>query len=272
MSAPTLDFDALTDSLATPAPEGGVRQPLQLPEGWMQGRAGFGGIVAAAGLRAITKALDDPERLPRALTVHFTGPVGPEPAEITASVVRAGRAMTFAEARVEQGGKTRTLVQGSFGALRTSSAALPPSTRPETPSPDTLIDLPMMPGITPVFVQHFGLRWAGGHPPFSGADEAFIQGWCQHRTSARRCPEAVLGLLDAWPSPALSMMAAPAPASTVSWMVQFEPLPAETPEGWWWFESRARSVADGYATFSGALYLPDGRLAAHHEQLVALFG
>ena len=39
--------------------------------GWRAGRGPHGGYLAAILLRALTAAVDDPERTPRSLTIHY---------------------------------------------------------------------------------------------------------------------------------------------------------------------------------------------------------
>lgn len=238
---------------------------------WGQGRATFGGLVSAAALEAMVSLVDG-DRSPRAVKTSFLRPVAPGPAVLSAEVLRAGRALTTAEARITQDGKLCATVEASFGADRPSNLVVTPSAHPHTEPADDSIELPYIPGVTPAFTQHFGYRWEGGRFPFSGAKEPVSSGWCQHRTPIASVHGAILGMLDSWPAPMLTMATKPFPASTVSWTAAFVDVPApEDAEGWWYFKATPVHSAAGYATTRGSLYAPDGRLAAHMDQLVVIF-
>lgn len=263
-------FGALTAwTPTTDAPDA----PLtgQIPESWMQGRAAFGGLPAAIGLHA-ARRLVPAERTPRAVHATLLAPLGPAPATAAARVLRAGRALTQCEAELHQGDRLCARITAAFGQPRASKLALDPPERPDAPPPDKGLALPYMPGIAPAFTQHFDYRFTDGNLPFTGAAQPRLSGWVRHRTAPGRPHEAILGLLDAWPAPVMVLPSRPVPASTVTWTVDFAAVPdAIDPDGWWYFHSEAQTVADGYSTFRGALYAPDGRLAALESQLVAIF-
>lgn len=237
---------------------------------WMQGRAAFGGLVAAAAMRALVNAVG-PERPPRSFSLSFIAPVQAGPATVRPAILRAGRALTHAEARVEQGGELRAVVLAAFGEDRPSDLALPlPRVTPPSP-PESGVDLPYIEGVTPRFVSKFQLRWADGAPPFSGAPTAEFGGWCRHATHAPGLP-GLVGLLDAWPAPVLPMLRRPAPASTARWTAHIVGDPNAAPaDAWYWYTSRALSASAGYASTLNHLYDASGALLAWSEQLVVIF-
>ena len=67
----------------TPDGEGWV---TSLPEDWMQGRGAFGGILAAAALRALRTRVPA-DRPPRTVSATFYGPVTVEPARMEVRVL-----------------------------------------------------------------------------------------------------------------------------------------------------------------------------------------
>ncbi len=239
---------------------------------WMQGRTSFGGVAAAVGLRALRAVVDD-DRPPRAVHTSFFGPLGPEPARVQARVIRSGRSATHARAEIHQGQGMPAQVIGVFAADRRSSITVDPPAPPARPDPETLVDMPYVAGVAPAFVQHFSLRWTEGAMPFSGGTEPRLGGYCRHRTDPGPSPyEAILGLADAWPSPLVTLMRSPAPASSVTWTATFVDVPATIePDAWWWYGSEAIAARHGYAGMRASLYAPDGRLALMIEQLVAVF-
>lgn len=260
---------AFADALAwRPTADG--RRAGAISSDWMQGRAAFGGLVAAVALEAM-RAEVDPERRPRALHAAFAGPVGPGEAHVRVTPLRTGRSMSHLRAEVEQDGSLRAQVTAAFGADRPSGLTVEPAPPPALPAPDTLPALAPVEGITPRFIRHFDLRFARGLP-FTGAAEPTIEGWVRLAEPPGPPHATILALLDAWPCPILSLARWPFPASTVTWTTTFAAVPeAVDPTGWWGFRARAEQAAGGHVAMRGELYAPDGRLAAVEEQLVAVF-
>ena len=69
----------------------------------------------------------------------------------------------------------------------------------------------------------------------------------------------------------IPMLDRPAPSASVTWSMQLTNLPAVTPEGWFYYRSETIDCRDGYGSMRAQLFLPDGRLCASSEQLVAVF-
>ncbi len=243
-----------------------------VPSSWMQGRGSYGGVVAALGLRSLQSLCAD-GRTPRSLHTSFFGPLRQGPARLRGEVVRRGRFLTHARAELEQGDGLQAQITMTFADARDSGVLVDGPARPERPGPDELQDMPYIEGLTPTFTQHFAYRWTDGAMPFSRSTEPKLGGWCRHRTAPGDNPHAaVLGLLDAWPAPVVSMFERPGPASSATWTTTFFEVPTTfDPQAWWWLGSEAVHARGGYAGMRGLLYAPDGRLAASLEQLVVMF-
>lgn len=243
------------------------RYTNSIPASWAQGRATFGGLVTAAGVRLVRRLVHN-ARIVRSVDTQFLGPVKAEvPVVAETELLREGRFMTQAETRFSQDGALCARVTTTFGAPRDSALVVrAPS---HAPTPPEGIAVGYIEGVSPAFLQHMALRWSVGEPPFTGAAEALCGGHCRHGTEARG-DEAVLGLLDAWPAPVLPMAQGGAMASTVRWTAHLVG-DAPPPEAWCFFEARAVTAGDGYASTLGHLYGPDGALVAWMEQLVAVF-
>lgn len=256
------------DVMAWPVDDDGVARG-RLPERWMQGRGAYGGITAALALEAALRVV--PDVALRSVIVQFLGPVRAEvETACRAELLKAGRTISVVEARVEQEGTPRTLVHATFGAGRRSGLHIPTPPAPAGAAPDDGVRLSHIPGVTPQFLQGLELRWLDGQPPFTGASEDLVGGWCRHLGDEHGWP-AVLGLLDAWPGPVLPLGTGPFPASSVHWtahLVASEPPP---PGAWLRFRATGVHAADGYHSFVAHLWDERGALVAWSEQLVAVF-
>ena len=269
VDGPMASFDDVT-RLRSTAPD---RFEGAAPADWGQGRAVFGALPAGQTLRAMT-ALVGADRPVRSLSVTFAGPVAPGALWVEARVLRAGRAMTLAEARLGQGDAVCVTASASFGAARASAVAVAAPTPPPVPPPEEGLAMPYIEGLVPAFTQHYEHRFALGGLPFMGGDQALVGGWCRPRVQAAPLDAVgVLGLLDAWPAPVLTLLRAPAPASTVTWAVNFvAPLPRGRPDDWWLLRATSAVAADGYADAEADLWDASGALVARGRQLVAIFG
>ncbi len=245
----------------------------EVPEDWGQGRATFGGLLTGFALRAAAARVPEPRPL-RSVLVDFVGPAGPGPVRVEATMLRTGRALTQVEARVFQADDPVVVVVAAYGAPRDTGIRCAPSPGVAQPTPAGLPAFPHVAGVTPAFTRHFDYRWATDRLPFTGADTADIRGWVRERGAQPVDAAAALALIDAWPAPVLSLAAAPFPASTVTWMVDFvapDALGAAAPGAWWFFHGTTVAAGDGYAHVEGRLTDAAGRLVAVSRQLVAEF-
>jgi len=260
-----MTFDEVTDW----SPEGDA-WTMTLPPQWMQGRGAFGGILAAAALRAM-RTLVEPDRTPRCVTTTFLGPVTSEPVTMTARVLRAGKSVAFAEAEISQAGTARVRVQGVFGADRPSELML----RAEpvvVPAVHGLPRFPYLPGITPEFIQCMDMRWAEGGVPFSSSEGSTVASHMRFTEPAARGYERILALLDVLPAPVLQNLSQPAPASTIAWTAHFCAPDESQPGDFSFMRYDTVTAEHGYCTAIGKLYDQGGRLIAWQEQLQAVFG
>lgn len=246
---------------------------FKLPEDWMQGRAGYGGLVAALSLKSM-RFLVPADRKVRSLLISFVGPVGPGDFAIHTQALRSGRAVTTVEAKVIQQGGVCCVAVGSFGGDRGSAIQVEPVGPPSMATLDEAIELPYIEGLTPAFTRHFAYRWALGELPFSGKGGHEIGGWIQFREHTDCLSEEwLVALADAWPTPVLSMLTAPAAASTLTWEMGFVHLNRETcvEDDWWAYRSKVDCSERGYVHEQSMVWDPDGRLAAYSRQTSSVF-
>ncbi|WP_226666162.1 acyl-CoA thioesterase [Microbulbifer aggregans] len=257
-----------------------AQQPLQVPDGWGQGRATFGGMAAALLYEAVEEELSRTVEgsIPlRSLTLSFVAPA--EVGELNTSVttLRAGRSAVQIEARATQGNQVVTAALASFGRPRESTIVVRPAAAPAFPAPQDCEALPYIEGIVPEFTRHFDYRIAAGGLPFSGNSEACLGGWIRFKSPTG--PTAIshlLALIDAWPPAVLPMLKQPAPASSMAWTVEILQSAQEQSEAngedWWQYLAEVDQAGDGYAVTQARLWDAQGNLVALSRQTVSVFG
>jgi hypothetical protein len=138
--------------------------------------------------------------------------------------------------------------------------------------PESLTDLPSVPGITPQFVRHIQLRWAVGTHPYTGQREP--RSTIFARTRDRHCSseDALIALADSIPTPVLSMLDRPAPASSLNWMLEILGEPSQLDrDGWCQIGTQVRAGTDGYLSQTSILWGPNGHAFCVSHQSVAIF-
>jgi acyl-CoA thioesterase len=240
-------------------------------EDWSQGRATFGGMVAALGNEAM-RNLVPAERQLRELETVFLGPALAGEVRIEAEVLRVGKAVTIAGARLWSADKIAATLTGIYGAARSASISIPPTAATSVPR---VQDLPQMPPPVgaPAFLQHFDFRWAEGTRPFSGSALRRSKTYVRHKDRSTLTESHVVALVDAIPSVILQVMSAAAPSSSLTWTTQFLKHDYSfAPDAWWRLDAEVNAAADGYSCESCILLDPNGATAAFSRQLVAVFG
>jgi acyl-CoA thioesterase len=256
---------------------------LVIPRTWANGRTVFGGLQVALSVRAMRGALTDAlgagngdvATLPlRCLQTTFVAPVAAgAPVALRAEFLRAGRSATHARCDLLQEGKVACTTVAIFGAARPSRIVLDVP-RPEVQAdPETLRDMPYIPGITPEFLQHLQLRWGVGRLPYSGHDEPHSTIFARLRDSGCNAEDALIALADSIPTPALSMLEKPAPATSINWMLELIGDPGLLDRnGWSLIGTDVRAGADGYLSQTSVLWGPGGHAFSVSHQSVAIFG
>lgn len=245
----------------------------QLDETWAQGRSAFGGLVAGWLVRALERHMPA-DRTLRSALIQFIAPVNVGDVELHAEMLRGGRALTQGQARLSQNGALCAQLIAAFGAPRATAITLAGPQPPPLVAAESIPEVPYVEGTFPRFTQHFDFRWDLRRIPFTGSARASIGGYIRHRTAPRLDSAALLGLVDAWPGAVLTLAKRPAPASTVTWMIDvLAPLAAVSCEGNPFYRYEAEGVAadGGYASVDARLWAADGRLLAASRQLIAEF-
>lgn len=263
-----MDFAQLLDAVRT-HPEA-----VSIPAHWGQGRAVYGGLVAALLYHAMAGHTDAPLRT---FAVTFVGPVATElPVRIEVEVLRQGKSVTSLLARACQGDATLSVAQASFGVGRPSVidvSAVPVATMKALPE-CTRIDY--VKGETPEYVRHLDMRWGIGALAFTATPSPAIGGWMRVRepVPGQRLDAAYLLLLaDAWPPAVLPHLPAPTAGSTLSWTIELmQPMPEMNTEQWLRYRAQIEHARDGYGHTAAAIWSDTGALVAISRQTVTVFG
>ncbi|MBC3485932.1 thioesterase family protein [Pseudomonas sp. SWRI50] len=264
-----MNFTELLDAVRANA------ESVTVPPTWAQGRAAFGGLMAAMVYEAMRLKLTD-DRPVRSLAISFVAPAAADvPIRFEVDVLREGKAVTTLLGRAVQEGQVVTLVQGNFGAGRPSVVDIPAQPAfAMKPLEQAAPELPYIKGVTPEFMRHVALRWAVGGLPFSGNDSRQMGGWVRLRDIADEALNVshLLALVDAWPPSLLPHLKQPAAGSTLTWTIEFiQPTPTLSTLDWCRYCVETEYARDGYGHAAAALWSEKGELLVLSRQTVTVF-
>ena len=259
----------LTELLQATHVDGEGRAVVRVSEDWLQGRSLFGGLQAAIGWRAM-RAVVPPQFPLRTLQMTFIAPIEHGDVVAHARVLRAGKNTRHVEVRFGSGDETQAIMMCVFGSARESIVRREPAAA----APDSKrVPIPFMPGITPSFMQQFGVTLTGGAGPFSGKPVQSTAFELDLRDRGPLTEAHLLVLADFVPPVALSWMPKPVPGSSLTWMFELlDPDFAHHPLGGWRVESEMSAARDGYTSQTTTLYAPGGAAIALSRQSMVVFG
>lgn len=248
------------------------QQTIELPEGWAQGRAFFGGFGAAVLADFILKQLDSDYHM-RSLSISFVAPAQPGKAELSCRVLRQGKSVVQIAAELIQDGQTMLSCLTSLGKARSSSVGVEGEPAPGLADRENGLALPDA-DIVPKFARHFDYRITEGGMPFSGQPGRTFGGWIRFREEQHPLTiAAILGLVDAWPPAILPHLKEPAPASSLTWTIEFpdRPLAEFNSHDWYQYKAFIEHAADGYGHSRAGLWSENGELLAVSRQCFTVF-
>ena len=263
--------------LAAIEPSAGPGFSVTVPPDWLQGRTVFGGMQMALGARAMRAVLPlQAAAMPlRSAQMTFVGPLlGGAPIRMQAETLRAGKSTVHARCDLmHDDGKLACTVVGIFGGPR-ESGFVKEMPRPEPGvSTEDAKDSVIAPPTAPAFLQHFEVRIARGAPPYSGYTEPRSLIYARLRDRECGSEDALLALSDVIPTPVLSMLTEPTPASSVNWMIEVLRDPAYLDlHDWVLIDTEVRAGTAGYLSQTSVLYGADGHAYSVSHQTVAVFG
>src|SRR3954464_14242768 len=101
-----------------------------------------GGFIAAMVVKAMAAAVDDHQRRPRSLTIHYAAAPAEGRVRIATTVERAGRSLTTVSARMEQDGRLIALAIGAYSRERIAAVEFDEVPPPAIAPPE---DVPVLP-------------------------------------------------------------------------------------------------------------------------------
>ena len=246
---------------------------LDVDDGWQQGRGAYGGLVVGAMVRAAMQAAGDPARRVRSVNAELLAPVPVGASILEVEAVRTSSALSVLRVVL------RAEAEGEGAAPLYTATVLCARDREGTPAwsldaPPALPDvasipvMPALPGVMPVFTQHFEYHPVGP-APYAGA-EPRAEGYVRPRNPGERVDAAMLAALADcyWPA-AFGRFEAPRPIATIAYALAIvdDRLDADARV---YQRAACNQLAGGYAHETRAIWSPDGRLLATNQQVIAI--
>jgi len=239
---------------------------------WRAGRGPHGGYLAAMLLRALIDTVDDTQREPRSLTIHYARAPSSGRVQISTVLERQGRSLSTLSARMEQGGKLIALALAAFSVPWQGpeiSDLEMPDVEPADPSRDSGA---FIHSDAPPFTKHMIIQPRLSGVPFAGGEQPMeITGWLG-LAEPRPIDARLLAFLSDASIPAPFMRTAePLAAPTVDLTVHFRaPLAAPDAGELCLVRTRTSVIHDGFFEEDGWIWAPDGMLLAQSRQLAIL--
>ncbi len=250
---------------------GETRFAAEVASGWRAGRGPHGGYLAAMLLRALIAAVEDPQRTPRSLTIHYTRAPEPGPIEIVVALEREGRSLSTLSARMVQNGRTTALALAAFSVPWQAPGAneLP---MPEVAPPDAeRRSTPKLFRGAPEFTRHVVMQPRVGAVPFAGSGAPMRIGGWTGLPEERPVDALALALFcDAWFPPSFIALDSPAISPTIDLTIHFRQSIDECdcdPAALCLGIFDTRLLHDGLFEEDGVIWAPDGTVLAQSRQL-----
>lgn len=246
--------------------------PFSIDESWTQGRSVFGGLSAALVLAHVEANIDYEDKELRSVNVNFCGAIDANvECQLSYQIMSAGKSVLQVQGQLSQNKTIKTLVTFCFGRQRPSSLQVQPTRN--CIAEHAFTSMPFLAGIVPNFIQHIKLAFGSEHLPFSGKGDGHVFGQMSFNTRPQVFNDcAILALIDAWPPAVLPMLKSPAPASTITWQVDFiQPTAKLNHDDCLFYDCKVIQAEQGYAHTESQVFHPNGQLIALSRQLVGIY-
>lgn len=246
---------------------------LTIDKSWSQGRTVFGGLSAAILVKAMETELNDKRPL-RVANISFIAPLTfNQPCLIRVEHLRDGKNVTQLQARLIQDDAVCVQVSACFAKDRASKVRVDNFERVPFHLPKKPSFLPMIPKVTPKFIQHVSLALVDGKLPFTGSKQSNLSGWMKFKSTPEKLSWShVIALADAWPPTVLQMLRWPKPASTLSWQVEIlQPHFELSNDDWLGYQAITRQADEGYSHCEANIWSAGGELLMLSRQVDTVF-
>jgi len=243
---------------------------VQIPDGWAQGRALYGGLVAAIAADAMSKTLASPRPI-RSIMGNFVAPAPEGELTVKAEILREGRAVVQTRADVLAGDQVCFAASAAFGDDR-PGVFVQGDKATSMPARDSVP--PMRPSDRPLpkFLENFDIRWTGGGVPMSGSKDMKTSMWVRNHSNLDAFPIAkIVSIADMPPPVVLSHYDKLVRASTMSWAIEFVVPPEQVEGDWFYLDYGLDAAASGYSQQSGRIFDETGALVALSRQCMVYF-
>ncbi|MPZ96536.1 MAG: thioesterase family protein [Propionibacteriales bacterium] len=227
-----------------------------------------GGYLLGLCTRALQHTLDRPD--PLVVSAYFLRPGRLGPAAVRTDVVRTGRRVSTAQARLVQGDKEVLRVLAGFGDLSTHQGRTRVDSKPpELPVPDDCVDVTggrSLPGLSIVDRLECRARSVPGWVQGSPSGDMTAEFWMQFRDGREIDVLAVPSLVDCAAPVVLEDGAMGSSTIELTVHVRARPRP-----GWLACRVSTSNVMDGLHEEDFDMWDSDGTLVAQSRQLAMVF-
>lgn len=247
-------------------------QVVELPSGWAQGRAFFGGFSAALAAQFLLKQFPAVYHL-RSMAISFVAPATPGDLTLSYRVLRQGSSVLQVAVELIQENEVVLAGLASLGKTRQSGVSVSGESAPDLKTINDGAALPEA-DIVPEFAKNFDYRITSGGMPFSGQPGRTFGGWIRFRKEHQQLTTAaIFALVDAWPPAVLPHLESPAPASSLTWTIEFPdtPLHEFNTHDWFQYEAFIEHAEHGYGHSRAGLWSEEGKLLAISRQTFTVF-
>lgn len=238
----------------------------EIPDGWLQGRTGYGGLSAAIALHCAMQSDTDLPPL-RSAQVSFIGPLA-GPIMVTAHRLRRGKNAAFIQADIESEAGLGLRCTFVFMRAIESEIDYATTTVPDFAQPgDGEKTFKGNPHVA--FTQNFEFLDRRDGPNLAPAE------WLRWtRLNERDGLDPMVELMaigDCLPPAALRLLGRNVPMSSMTWILNVLGPTPSTEDGWWLLRSNADYAKAGSSSQQMGIWNSRGEMVAEQMQSVAVF-